>query len=85
MTAEVVLPNGQFANIRPVLVRDVCLASSCQPQHFIAALIARTVTLDDEELTLEEVLDMEYENCLPIYEVIGRAMKHALVTRQGVA
>lgn len=84
-SVEVVLPNGVFARIRPPLVRDVSLASQFPPEQFMAALIACTVTLDGERLTIEQVLDMEYGNLLPVYEVIAKWMKTAQKTKGGVA
>lgn len=85
MTTEIVLPSGQFARIRPPLVRDVSLASQFPPEQFMAALISLTVTLDDERLTVEEVMNMEYGNMLPVYEAMGNRMKLAMKTKDGVA
>lgn len=82
---ELVLPNGIFACIRPPTVRDVSVAGQVPPELFMAVLIALTVTLDCEPVTVEQVLDMDYGDMLPVYEVIVKRMKMAAKTKDGVA
>ena len=50
-----------------------------------STLTGGTVTLDGEQLTVEQVLDLDYGDMLPVYEVIGRAMSWAVKTKGGVA
>lgn len=85
MTTEVVLPSGVFARIRPVLVRDVSVANAVHPACFMAALISQVVLFDGKQLTVDEVLELEYADVMPIYEVLTRAMKKAMITKSGVA
>lgn len=82
---EVVLPDGGFARIYPVLVKHLGIANLFPPEQFMAALIACTVTIDDNRISVEEVLDMEFETAMPIYEVMTAQMKRAVKTKDGVA
>ena len=66
--AEVVLPSGRFAAMREPLVADL-LAARTIP-HPDIALAIRTVQIDGEPLTMDQVLGMTAEEYMPIYNMI---------------
>lgn len=64
MESEIVLPSGKFARFRPIVALDILMAIGSE--HIHALLISRVVTIDDESLTYEEVLQMPAEEFVPL-------------------
>ena len=64
MESEIVLPSGKFARFRPIIALDILMAVGVE--HIHALLISRIVTIDDESLTYEEVLQMPAEEFVPL-------------------
>lgn len=80
-----VLPNGQFAAVRTILVSDIGAYCAAAPEVAMATLAARVATLDDNPVTGAQIMAMPYADALPIFTAINRQLAAAFQTRSGVA
>lgn len=84
-TTEVVLPSGEFAAIRTILVSDMVAFSSLSGLAAMAILAQRCATIDGKTLSPEEFLALPYGNAQPIFEALNAQLRAAYATRNGVA
>lgn len=82
---EVALPSGKFARVRSMTVGD--MIACCDANHYAmgAKLAVRCATIDGEQITLDQVLAMDFEDFAPINEVLGGFLIASMQTRKGVA
>jgi len=82
---EVVLPSGRFAKIRPILWGDMVAAYDTNTYVMVTKLAARLVSIDEHVVSMEELLNMEAEEFMPINEMLCKSMSSALKFKDGVA
>lgn len=69
---EIVLPvSGRFAKVRPLLMKDVF---SRNVDTTLMGLIAATVLIDGEKITVDDVGEMEMEEARPLLNRITKQM-----------
>lgn len=86
MTTEIVLSDGRFARFRTITVMDMVMAARVDPGiSTIVALCARCVTLDDEKVSFENWMKMDYALAVPVFELINKQLASACKNREGIA
>jgi hypothetical protein len=77
---EVVLQDGKFAAIRRPSRRDfveMCVRAKGDANMMMPHLVALLVTIDGEQMSVEEWLDSDFEASAPIAHVIDGLLKKA--------
>lgn len=72
---EVVLPSGRFARMRKPKALDL-LTFVGSNRIFEAHLIAQCLTIDDEKLSYEQVLDLDIEEAMPIVGQLNQFLRN---------
>lgn len=83
--SELVLPNGQIATVRQILVSDIAAHNAAEPALALATLAALVTTLDDAPLSVDDIMAMDYADALPIFTAINKQLLDAFRLRNGVA
>lgn len=84
---EITLPSGIFAKIRPAKFLDslsagvaaareeAAMKERCDPDAgvnlFVPALIARVVCFDDEQWTIQQVLELDSRDSTALFNALG--------------
>lgn len=83
---EVVLPDGRFAKFRTILVQDMAVAFSGNAGLFAMAVLAsRVAALDDQPVTVAQILAMHYQTAAPIFHLINKQLMDTYRTQEGIA
>jgi hypothetical protein len=82
---ELVLPSGRFARIRPMVWGDF-IAAMGQGELMSTVLITRCVTIDDQQLTVEELLAADPREIFPIHRIVSEDLGAIVASPQkGIA
>lgn len=82
---EVVLPNGKFAALaRKVMWSDIVTSYDENLAVMCSAIVIRTVTLDGQPITVEELMAMDLENVVPLLGLIREDVEKAMINKDGV-
>lgn len=75
-TWEIVLPNGSFARVRPIVFGDMMVAQAAG-KFALVALVAQICTIDGKAHPMDEWLTMDWETIAPIIAEVGRRLEQA--------
>ena len=82
---EVVLPNGKFAALtRKIMWKDIVAAYDANLAVMCSVIVCRTVTLDGEPITAEDIMEMDLENAVPLLGLIREDVEKAMSNKDGV-
>lgn len=82
---EIVLPDGRFARLRPILLRDMLPAAKFEGVEFSIELAVRCLEIEDRAVQRIDLLNLEWSSWLCITQLMDRQIKQAMVTKDGVA
>lgn len=82
---EIVLPDGRFARLRPITVRDMLQAVTLQGVEMSIDLAVRCLEIEERAVQRIDVLNLEWSSWICITQLIDRQLVRAMVTKDGVA
>ena len=82
---EIVLPDGRFARLRPILLRDMLQAMKLDGIESSIDLAVRCLEIEDRAVQRIDVMNLEWASWACISLLIDRQITRAMSTKEGIA